>query len=767
MGVARPTGGYAEQMLDPGGWPDVDEQAFHDRAQQYTQILRQVTDVLETCQHQQAEVFDGGIWSGSAAGAANGELGTLIGEMTTLQNGLATVITWHKYVARTIVQAKSDVTDNVVEAHRTIDALENDPSLEAAELTKQINTVVSAAHGANVSIVDGTAAQILVSKAWKPPANALQDLLDQKTPPPVTIPDTPPVQPSPADPRTRPAQPVPGTPETGRPTPPVTPGTGRPTPPVTPGTGRPTPPVTPGTGRPTAPTVTPPVDGGVLQPTPGTPPTPGQPGVPTVPNPAGPGPTVPGVAPGGGPGAPLGPAAPAAPSPAAGAPQPGAGEGGGKGVTPAAASAGVLAASAKPAEESSAGAQAGAAGMPAGAMGSGGSSGSSGAGSGAKSGAPVGQKSADKSPSTRPASTRSAGKSKSRPQPVHAKHTEAEQGVVVVPAPVIPVSAERARRDAVAEAATADAARRAGPDPLQLARRIAAALNAPGVGGGMDLGFFWVTGVTTDGAIVVANSYGLAYIPEGVQLPEKVHMASGDETIPATERARWATYPVVAVRGWADHHGKTLRAVIGTEHQLANSDAGVATIVLKPDDIPDTGDMIGRSRLAVVDSEAADLLAATTDAQLAELLPPAPAGAEPAPDQQPAPVEVVDPEAAAVLIAPATGTMGMGRLLAQMPLPPAGADAPADDRFILWFEVMKPLASNATGRQAAHLRAFQTYAACAEEAVLREAHTAVDPAPQRNAVADWLYWKHLTGLLNAALADPAHLKSGIGVRAGS
>jgi hypothetical protein len=337
---------------------------------------------------------------------------------------------------------------------------------------------------------------------------------------------------------------------------------------------------------------------------------------------------------------------------------------------------------------------------------------------------------------------------------VHAEHTKAEQGVVVVPAPVIPVSAARAQRDAITEAATADAARRAGPDPLQLARRIAAALNAPGVGGGMDLGFFWVTGVTTDGAIVVANSYGLAYIPEGVQLPEKVHMASGDETIPATERAHWATYPVMALRGWADHHDKTLRAVIGTEQQLANSDAGVATVVLKPDDIPDTGDMTGRSRLEVVDAEAANRLAATTDARLVDLLPPAPAGAEPAPDQQPAPTELVDPEAAAVLISPATGTMGMGRLLAQMPLPAAGDDAPADDRLILWFEVMKPLASDAIGRQAAHLRAFQTYAACAEGAVLREAHTTVDPAARRSAVAEWLYWKRLTELLNAALADP-------------
>jgi hypothetical protein len=96
----------------------------------------------------------------------------------------------------------------------------------------------------------------------------------------------------------------------------------------------------------------------------------------------------------------------------------------------------------------------------------------------------------------------------------------------------------------------------------------------------------------------------------------------------------------------------------------------------------------------------------------------------------------------------------MGELLAQMPLPPAVVDAPADDRFLLWFEVMKPLSSNATGREAAHLRAFQTYAAHAEEVLLREAHTTTDPAVQRSAVADWMYWKYLAGLLNAALADP-------------
>jgi hypothetical protein len=722
MGLAKPTGGYADRMLDPGGWPAADEQACYDRAQEYTQILLQVTDVLATTSYQRTEIFDGGIWSGSAAGAANGELGTLIGEMTTLQNGLATVITWHKYIAETIVRAKSDVTDNVVEAHRTISALENDPSLDADELNTQINSVVSMAHGANVGIVDGTAAQVLVSKSWKPPANALQDLLDQKKPPPVVVPSDPRVKPPPG-PRPTPAQPIP-----------VTPGTGglTPKPPGTPGGGGPTPPGTPGGG---------------LGPTPG-PLTPGTPDSPRPLTPVGPSPAVPGGTPGGGP-VPLGPATPAAPlSPAAGTPQPGGAAGGNKGVAPAAASAGVLPASATPAGGSSAGgAPAGAAGMP----GSGGAGGAG--GSGAKSGGAAGQQAGDKSSSTRPAASKgSVSKSKPRAQSLRAKHSEDEEDLVV-PAPIIPVSAVRAERDAIADAATADASRRAGPDPLQMARRIGAALNAPGLGGQLDLGFFWVTGVTTDGTIVVANSYGLAYIPEGVQLPEKVEMASGDETIPANERARWATYPVMAVRGWADHNDKTLRAVIGTEQQLANSDAGVATIVLKPDDIPDSGDMIGRSRLEVMDFEAADRLAATIDVHLIDLLPPAPAGAEAAPDQQPAPAELVNPEEAAVLVSPGTGTARMGELLAQMP-PTADADAPADNRLMLWFEVMKPMASNATGRQAAHLQAFRAYAAHSEEVVLREARTAADPAAQRSAVADWLYWKHLTGLLNAALADP-------------
>ena len=200
------------------------------------------------------------------------------------------------------------------------------------------------------------------------------------------------------------------------------------------------------------------------------------------------------------------------------------------------------------------------------------------------------------------------------------------------PAPV-PVSAARAERDAIAAAATAGALRRqsaGGSDPLQLARRIGAALNAEP---NMDFGFFWVTAVTADGQIVVANSYGLAYIPEGVNLPEQVRMASADESIPVGERAKWATYPILAVQGWAQHHNLRLRAVVATEDQFENFDPGTAKVTLQADDIPESGKMQGRNRLAVIAPDAASHLAAVSAGGLSELLPPAPSDTNPPADE--------------------------------------------------------------------------------------------------------------------------------------
>jgi hypothetical protein len=260
-------------------------------------------------------------------------------------------------------------------------------------------------------------------------------------------------------------------------------------------------------------------------------------------------------------------------------------------------------------------------------------------------------------------------------------------------------------RDAVASASTAAAMQRQRGNAsaaLIQARRIAAALNM----GAPQYGFFWVTGLAADGSIVVANSYGLGYIPDGVELPPQVTLATADESIAPAERAKWATYPILALQGWAQAHNEKLRAVIATADQFASFDPGVAKVVLQREDIPERGKMEGRSRLEVIAPQAAARLAAAADSALQELLPVA----------------------------------------------PADSTALEDQSAALWFELTKPLMSTASTRGVAHLEAFVKYADHVQELALHQAHTAVDPSAQRAAIADWVYWQHLGVLMSDAIS---------------
>lgn len=259
----------------------------------------------------------------------------------------------------------------------------------------------------------------------------------------------------------------------------------------------------------------------------------------------------------------------------------------------------------------------------------------------------------------------------------------------------IPVSAARAERDAAQNAAKRTS------DPLVLARRIAAALNAPDMLNVEDFDFFWITALTAEGQIVVANNYGLAYLPAQVRLPEQVKLVSADESIPASERASFAIHPMVAVQRWAQHHDTTLRAVIGREEHLANSDAGAHKVVLTPEDIPTKGQMAGRDRLQVIAPQIAMRLAGFSDADLINILPPASADTSP----------------------------------------------PEDRRTALWEPVWEPLCSSASNRGQVHLEAFLAYAIHAQEWAVYEAHAATDGPDQRRAATDFIYWQHVGQLI--------------------
>ncbi len=698
MGMVRPTGDHADRMLEPGGWPDADEDVLYDRARRFDEVLREVTHVLETSREQRTQVFDGGIWSGAAADGAAGALDSRIDQLATLRDDLASAITWHDQVRGSVVLAKSYIGDNVATANLRIAVIESDTALEAEERTAAIELVVNSTLGANLGIVADTAAGIQSTTASRPSWDTPADVFDrplvrpdgprQDTPGRATVPSRPQTPTS----TPGPISPVPRTPPTPRPQP------SRPDDERTPSTlERPTPATT--------------NQGGLI---PGSAPRgPAAPVVPaaTIPPASRPGPSTPADA------AELD-AAPLDAAPLAAGPDPVKAEqsgdpgGYGKGMAPASTVVAPVP-PVRPDDPTSSGTGAtpptAPGGTPGGMMPAGAAGGGAASGKGSSSAAPIGGRPPDRQPSSTDKSQRSRPL---RPTASAGRAEPPDRGrapdVPVIA--MIPVSAARAERDAIAGSSAAEAQRRQGaPDPVQLGRRIAAALNAPDRGGAFDFGFFWVTGVTTDGDVVVANSYGLAYIPDGVELPEPVLLATADDSIPVAERARWATYPMLAVSGWAAHHEKVLRAVIATEVQFGGFDPGVTRIVLAADDIPESGMMSGRSRLAVVAADTAQELAETADLELAHLLPSTP------------------PEAA----------------------------RPADRRLDSWFDVMKPMASEATGREVAHLRAFHNYADHCRELALAVAFAAIEPMPRRAAIADWLYWTYLTELLHGALMPAA------------
>ncbi|MED5815680.1 hypothetical protein VST63_25245 [Mycolicibacterium sp. 050232] len=285
------------------------------------------------------------------------------------------------------------------------------------------------------------------------------------------------------------------------------------------------------------------------------------------------------------------------------------------------------------------------------------------------------------------------------PPPTVAPPANIAGGAQVAP---IPVSAARAERDAAQ-----NAAKRTGSGPMELARRIAAALNAPDMANVEDFNFFWITAVTVDGRILVANNYGMSYIPEQVNLPDQIVMVSADESIPPVERASWATYPIVAVQHWAQQNDTTLRAVIALEHQFTNADSGVHQEVLAPEDIPAKGKMAGRDRLQVIAPQISGRLAQIGDGDLVKILPPAPVDTSP----------------------------------------------PEDRRTELWDKVWQPLFSGASNRGQVHLQAFLEYAAHAQEWAVHGAHGAGDGPQQRRAVCDFIYWQHIGQMIADAIAE--------------
>ena len=732
MGKGKPGGDYVEQLTEPGGWTEADEDKLDEVATESIQALQQLTfGAFDPWQRERSETFNGRGWSGDAAGAANGQAGAHSSEFAEQQNNLVKVATWNRQVATLVANAKSTITSNVQDAQQLIKEIKNlmsgVPFVGALFEAAAINYIISTYHGRNVSEIAATTANIPAADTWKSPPNALDQLLSENQPPaaPAPTPDSllpgsgpapaprAPINAGPQEVQTLVQQSTDSSSNAPQAEEPVTPD----------GAGTPAdrPPAQATDSSSNAPQAE--VPGNPANAAPGPISAPGgPPAAPPASRPSGSPTSTVSTASGpiGSPsaGAPSG--APASTAAASGAPT------GTPAVQPAGAGPAADAAAAKapvtpmqtspmssspmsapladphPATPAAASTHTGpaastaggpASAPPVGAPSSGGATGGT-PGGGMGGGMPLG------APPTAPPAAPVPPAAVAGAAPSTATAAPVQGGAQVAP---VPVSAARAERDAAQNAVRRNTNEY---EPLNVARRIAAALNAPDMLNVEDFFFHWITAVTKDGKIVVANNYGLAYIPEHVQLPQQVVMASADESIPVTERGSWATFPILAVQRWAQHHDKELRAVIGTEEQFAGGDSGAHQVILTPEDIPASGKMSGRDRLPVIAPEISARLAGFSDADLVSVLPPAPADSNPPEDQRPA----------------------------------------------LWDKVWQPLCSSAANRGTAHLQAFLIYAAHAQEHAFYQAHSASEPQDQRKAADAFIYWQHVGQSIADALA---------------
>ncbi|MEX3768566.1 hypothetical protein ABFW14_16805, partial [Mycolicibacterium fortuitum] len=212
MGMGKPSGDYVDQLTEPGGWTEADEDQLYGVASQATQALQQLTfGAFDPWQRERSETFEGGNWSGDAAGAANGKAEAHSEEFATQQNNLVSVVTWNNHVAGLVERAKSRITDNVVEAQKKIEEYKAFSAFGPVGAVIQllaIAHIISTYHGRNVSEIATTSSEIPTADTWKSPPNALEQLLNQQQLPaaPSSAPDTP-LAPAPQNPPIAPEEP--------------------------------------------------------------------------------------------------------------------------------------------------------------------------------------------------------------------------------------------------------------------------------------------------------------------------------------------------------------------------------------------------------------------------------------------------------------------------------------------------------------------------------------------------------------------------------
>ncbi len=158
MSVAKPTGPHAEEMLEPGGWPDVDESTLTQHVTELTTTLQQLTSVNETWMTQQAELTAPTTWAGGGATAAGTAITGAERTLAEKQADTAKNMLWCTSTAATVAATKTTIAANVTAAQAEITALETPPI--AKDSQSQIQQIINSTRSLNQSAVTEAAAQV-------------------------------------------------------------------------------------------------------------------------------------------------------------------------------------------------------------------------------------------------------------------------------------------------------------------------------------------------------------------------------------------------------------------------------------------------------------------------------------------------------------------------------------------------------------------------------------------------------------------------------
>ena len=155
MGKSKPSGPYAAEMTGPGAWPETDEDAFTERANELGGILTKVDAALTTWQGHQATIFNGvHVWSGDASKAAGAAVEGATKAMQDHAEQLRDAIEWCKTAAANIVVAKDLITSNVTAAQQEIQSIEKTAAKNNQNPDSLIQTLVQREYKENFDVVN-------------------------------------------------------------------------------------------------------------------------------------------------------------------------------------------------------------------------------------------------------------------------------------------------------------------------------------------------------------------------------------------------------------------------------------------------------------------------------------------------------------------------------------------------------------------------------------------------------------------------------------